>query len=239
VIGLDDGATAFAVASIVAIPTSLAPSALALTGAATAAALAFGLSGGAGARGYRFIVVGIGVGALFGALTNLMLARTDIDSANHAYPWTVGTLNARPESAVWLLAAGVLICLPLAKYVARSLNVMRFSDAVAQGLGIRLPRVRVLTLLLAIVLTALAVAVAGPVGLIALAAPELARHTTGHRGLPVFTAGLAGALLMTAADWVGRTWFAPIEIPVGVVVAVVGGPYLLWIVLRLSSRNSV
>lgn len=236
IIGIDDGATAFAVASIVAIPTSLAPPMLALVGAATAAALAFGLGGG-GSRGYRFIVVGIAVGALFGALTNFMLARTDIDSANLAYPWTVGSLSARSASTVALLAACVAVCLPLAKLMGRDLQLLRFSDAVAISLGARLRRSRLGILVITVFLTATAVAVAGPVGLVSLAAPEIARHATGHKGVPVFTSALAGALLMIAADWVGRTAFAPVEIPVGVITAIVGGPYLLWILMREPRRT--
>ncbi len=231
IIGIDDGATAFAVASIVAIPTSLAPPMLALLGAATAAALAFGLGGG-GSRGYRFIVVGIAVGALFGALTNFMLARTSIDAANLAYPWTVGSLNARSPSTVVVLAICLALCLPVAKLLGRRLQLLRFSDAVAIGLGTNVRRTRLAILVVTVLLTATAVAVAGPVGLISLVAPEVARHLTGHRGVPVINSALSGALLMTAADWVGRTAFAPVEIPVGVITAIVGGPYLLWILLR-------
>jgi len=238
VIGIDDGATAFAVASIVALPTSLAPSALALIGAFTAAALAFGLGGGSGARGYRFIVVGIGVGAVFGALTNLMLARTDLDSANQAYPWTVGTLNARPWLAVQILGISLLFAVPAAMALNRALGTMRFSDNVARGLGVQITRVRGMTLALTVLLTGLAVAVVGPVGLIALAAPEMARYLTGHRGVPIIGAGLAGALLMVIADWAGRTWFAPTEIPVGIITALVGGPYLLWILIRQPARKT-
>ncbi|BAP45799.1 ABC transporter permease [Pseudomonas sp. StFLB209] len=237
VIGIDDGATAFAVASIVAIPTSLAPSGLALIGALTAAALAFGL-GGSGSRGYRFIVVGIGVGAVFGALTNLMLARTDIDSANLAYPWTVGTLSARPWLAVQSLGIGLLLALPCCLALTRALATLRFNDQVAQGLGIALRRVRIMILALTVLLTGLAVAVVGPVGLIALAAPELARYLSGHRGVPLVNAALAGALLMVCADWSGRTLLAPLEIPVGIVTAIVGGPYLLWILTRQPARST-
>lgn len=231
IIGIDDGATAFAVASIVAIPTSLAPPVLALLGAATAAALAFGLGGG-GSRGYRFIVVGIAIGALFGALTNFMLARTDIDSANLAYPWTVGSLNARSASTVAVLAVCLLVCLPIAKALGRHLQLLRFSDAIAIGLGTHVRNTRLAILVVTVFLTATAVAVVGPVGLVSLVAPEVARHFTGHRGVPIINSALAGALLMIAADWVGRTAFAPVEIPVGVITAIVGGPYLLWILLR-------
>lgn len=204
---------------------------LALLGAATAAALAFGLGGG-GSRGYRFIVVGIAVGALFGALTNFMLARTSIDAANLAYPWTVGSLNARSPSTVVVLAICLALCLPVAKLLGRRLQLLRFSDAVAIGLGTNVRRTRLAILVVTVLLTATAVAVAGPVGLISLVAPEVARHLTGHRGVPVINSALSGALLMTAADWVGRTAFAPVEIPVGVITAIVGGPYLLWILLR-------
>ena len=232
IVGLDNGATAFAVASIVAVPTSLAPSALALTGAATAAVLTFALAAGAGARGYRFVVVGLGVGAIFGALTNLMLARADIDAANAAYPWTVGSLNARPTTAVWLLAGGLAIGLPLARIVTRSLRLMQFSDSVAINLGVRLPLMRAATLGISVVLTGLAVAVAGPVGLVALIAPEAARYLGGRHGVPVWNAALCGALLTLIADWLGRWLLAPIEIPVGIIMAIIGAPYLLWIILR-------
>lgn len=238
VIGIDDGATAFAVASIVAVPTSLAPSVLALSGAATAAVLTFALAAGGGARGYRFIVVGIAIGALFGALTNLMLARSDIDAANAAYPWTVGSLNARPADTVLLLGIGLAAGLPLAKLLVRALSLMRFSDNVAIGLGVRLQLMRLLTLALCVWLTALAVAVVGPVGLIALAAPEMARHLCSRHGVPVLNAALSGALMMIVADWLGRTLLAPTEIPVGIIAAIVGGPYLLWILLRQSPRSS-
>ncbi|BBI52669.1 hypothetical protein HORIV_50900 [Vreelandella olivaria] len=96
IIGIDNGATAFAVASIVGVGVSIAPPVMALAGATTAAVLTFGLAAGSGTQGYRFIVAGIGVGAVFGAVTQLMLARVAIDTANAAYPWTVGSLNARP-----------------------------------------------------------------------------------------------------------------------------------------------
>ncbi len=231
IIGIDNGATAFAVASVTGLSVSLAPPAMALAGAATAAALAFGLAGGAGARGYRFIVTGIGVGAVFGAMTQLMLAQVAIDVANAAFPWTVGSLNARPSGAVLVLATGLLVGLPLAYGMLRSLQVLGFSDAVVVGLGLRLQRVRYLALAVAVSLTALAVTVAGPVGLVGLMGPEIARQLSRH-GVPLVGSALAGALLMALADLVGRLAMPPIEIPVGIITAIIGGPYLLWILLR-------
>ena len=237
IIGIDNGATAFAVASVVGLGVSLAPPAMALTGAATAAAITFGLASGGDTRGYRFIVAGIGIGAVFGAITQLLLARVPIDTANAAYPWTVGTLNARPGSAVSVLALGLAIGLPLALALGRSLSLMRFSDAVAAGLGVRLRRRRAQVLALSVLLTALAVAVAGPVGMVGLIGPEIARSLSSSRGVPLAASALAGALVMVLADLAGRVLLAPIELPVGIVTAIVGGPWLLWILLRPASRR--
>ncbi|MCG7576184.1 MULTISPECIES: iron ABC transporter permease [unclassified Halomonas] len=232
IIGIDNGATAFAVASIVGLGVGIAPPAMALAGATTAAVLTFGLAAGSGTQGYRFIVAGIGVGAVFGAVTQLMLARVAIDTANAAYPWTVGSLNARPASAVQLLGIGLALGLVAALALARSLTLLRFKDATASGLGTAVKARRLQVLLLSVVLTALAVAVAGPVGLVALIGPEIARSLSSARHVPILAATLAGALVMVLADLAGRTLFAPIEIPVGIVTAVVGGPWLLWILMR-------
>ncbi|MEV1289908.1 iron ABC transporter permease [Micromonospora sp. NPDC049679] len=233
-VGIDDGATAFAVASVVGVSTSLLPSGMALVGAATAAALALGLAGGAGTSGYRFVVVGLGVGAVLGAVTNLLLVRAPIDAANAAFPWAVGSLNARPALPITLLGIGLAACLPLSVLVGRRLAALRFPDTVAAGLGVRVRAVRLAALALAVVCAGLAVAVGGPLGLVALVAPEAARRVCGPRGVPILSSALAGAVLVLLADTAGRTIAAPVEVPVGLVTSIVGGPYLVW--LLLSSR---
>ena len=237
IVGLDNGATAFAVASIVATSTSLLPSILALSGAATAAVLTFALASGSGSRGYRFIVTGIGVGAMFSALTNLMLSQAPIDAANRAYPWTVGSLNGTSAVAIRALAAGLFFGLPWACLLGRQLAAMGFSERVSISLGVRLGALRMTTLAATVWLTALGVAVAGPVGLVALIAPEIARYLAKQRGVPVLNSAWSGALLMVVADWAGRNILSPIEVPVGIVMAIIGGPYLIWIVLRQPDRR--
>ncbi|CAM3627919.1 ABC transporter permease [Halomonas casei] len=232
IIGIDNGATAFAVASVVGMSVSIAPSTMALTGAVTAAVLTFGLAAGSGTQGYRFIVAGIGVGAVFGAITQLLLARVAIDTANAAYPWTVGSLNARSGGSVHLLGVGLAVGFVTALALARSLTILRFSEATANGLGVNAKVRRIQILLLSVVLTALAVAVAGPVGMVGLIGPEIARALSTPRHVPVVAATLAGALVMVLADLMGRTLLAPIELPVGIVTAIIGGPWLLWILMR-------
>src|SRR5690625_4195294 len=239
IVGLDNGATAFAIASIVAIPLSLATPLLALAGAATAAALAFGLSGGMGSKGYRFIVMGVGIGAVFGAVTNFMLARTDMDSANAAYPWTVGSLNARPEEAIWWMFFCLLFMLPLGMYLARSLNLLRLSDEVAISLGVSLRCTRWLTIATTVLLTGFAVALAGPVGMIALVAPEAARPFIARNRVSVLLSALFGSLFLLLAGAVGQWLWADIVEPVGLITAIVGSSYLLWLLLRRQSHYSL
>jgi iron complex transport system permease protein len=236
-VGLNDGATAFAVASVVAVPTSLGPPALALVGAATAAALTLALAGGAGQRGYRFLVVGLGVGAALGALTQLLLARAPIDAANQAFPWTVGSLNTRSPLAVALVGAGVAGALPVAVVLGRQLRMVRLADPVVVGLGLRVGRVRVAVIAVAVVTAGLSIAAAGPLGLVALIAPEVARKAAGPRSVAVVGSALAGALVVVLADLLGRTVAAPVELPVGIVTAVIGGPYLLWLLLTTRTRR--
>ena len=237
IIGIDNAATAFAVASVVGTGISLAPSAMALVGAATATALAFGLAGDSGTRGYRFIIAGVGIGAIAGAITQFMLSQVAIDDANAAFPWTVGSLNARNPSATALLGIGLALGLILALRLARALQLVQVSDAISIGLGIQLKRVRHQALALSVLLTGLAVAVAGPVGLVALLGPEIARTLCRHRGVPLLAATLCGALIMLLADLAGRLLLAPLEIPVGIVTALIGSPWLLWMLLNPSFRS--
>ena len=237
IIGIDNAATAFAVASVVGVGLSLAPSAMALAGAACATAIAFGLAGANGTRGYRFIVAGIGIGAIAGAVTQVMLSRVAIDAANAAYPWTVGSLNARSGNSVLVLAIGLAAGYAILMLISRGLNTLQFSDAVAIALGTRLKATRILGLALSVLLTGLAVSVCGPVGLIALLAPELARTICRPGKVPLTASALAGATFMVAADLLGRTLFSPLEIPVGIITAIVGSPYLLWILLKPSRRS--
>ena len=237
IIGIDNAATAFAVASVVGTGLSLAPSAMSLAGAATATALAFGLAGDSGTRGYRFIIAGVGIGAIAGAITQFMLSQAAIDDANAAFPWTVGSLNARNPEATALLGIGLLLGLVWALRLARPLQLVQVSEAVSISLGVDLKRVRRQSLALSVLLTGLAVAVAGPVGLVALLGPEVARTLCRHRGVSLLAAALSGALLMLLADLAGRLLLAPLEVPVGIVTALIGSPYLLWMLLNPSYRS--
>lgn len=239
IIGIDNAAMAFAVASVVGVGISFAPSAMALTGAATATALAFIIGGGSGTRGYRFIVAGLAIGSVSAAGSQLLLTQVHIDAANEAYPWTVGSLSGRPEEQIPVMGLITLLGVLLSIALYYRFQLMAFSDSVITALGHTPNQLRFAAVVIAVILTGFAVAMAGPVGLVALVGPEMARTFARHKGLPLLSSAICGAIVMVLADLAGRTLLSPVEIPVGVITAVVGGPYLLWILIRKPKRSSL
>lgn len=242
--GLTAGATTFAVWSILSVSFGgvagpmLGPSVLSLVGAGVAVIVALLLAGGTGAMGLRFVVVGIAIGEMFSSTTALLMARADIDSANAAYAWTIGSLNLKTGGPVAALAVALAVLLLPVLALGRQLAVMRLGEAVGQSLGVRVALTRLLAVLAAVALAALAISVAGPVGMVGLVAPEIARRLAGPRGLPLIGAALTGALFVVIADLIGRTAFAPVEVPVGLVTAALGAPYLFALLLARPGTSS-
>jgi iron complex transport system permease protein len=146
--------------------------------------------------------------------------------------WLTGSVYGRSWPEFWALLPWVLCFAPLALLLARDLNALHLGEEIARGLGVRVVQRRALLLLTAVALAGATVAAAGTIGFVGLMAPHIGRRLVGpdHAGL-LPTAGLIGALTVVSADLVGRTLFAPIELPVGLVTAAVGAPffiYLLW-----------
>ncbi|WP_031064845.1 Fe(3+)-hydroxamate ABC transporter permease FhuB [Streptomyces sp. NRRL WC-3742] len=236
-LGVNDGATAAVLISVGAAGTFGAWWAGPL--GALAAALVVALaSGGLGARGYRVLVVGLAMSALASAVIQVAMARRSLDSAGSLYVWTSGSLNGRDYEVATPVLIGLAVLVPLALVAARRLAVLRFDDSVASSLGVDPGRVRLACLLLSVALAGLAVGVCGPVGFVALAAPVIAGRLAGPARVPILGSALTGALLVVLADTLGRVLIGGVEIPVGIVTTVLGGPFLLWVLLG-RGRNSI
>lgn len=230
-IGVNDGAVAGVL--IMAITTSAATIAawwVGPVGAAAAAALVLALAGSMGSTGYRVLVVGVGVAIMLDSFVQLGLARQDLDAARSLYTWSLGYLNGRDYASATPVLIGLAILVPLALMSARHLSVSRLGEDIPTTLGVSLPRVRLSALLIAVVLAGLGVSVGGPIGFIALAAPIIASRLIGPRGVPIVVSGLVGAVLVTLCDSIGRVAGAG-EVPVGVLTSLLGGPFLLWVLL--------
>jgi iron complex transport system permease protein len=234
ILGVSAGAGVVAVTLIVvvpSVPSGVVPLA-AFVGAATIAALIYLLAWRGGDSPIRLILVGIGLGAVCSAITSLLITFGDPYDVQRAMIWLTGSVYGRSWSELWALLPWVLVFAPAALVLARDLNALNLGEDVARGLGSNVPLRRGLLLLTAVALAAATVAAAGTIGFVGLMAPHLARRLVGpdHSGL-LPTAGVLGALIVVAADLVGRTILAPTELPAGLVTAAVGAPFfiaLLW-----------
>lgn len=237
-LGVNDGATAAVLVSV-SISGTFGAWWAGPVGALVAVAVVVAVSGGLGQRGYRVLVVGLAVSALASAATQVALSRRSLNSSSALYVWTQGSLNGRSYDVALPVLIGLIVLVPTALAVSRHLGVLRFDDATASSLGSGPARTRTICLLLAVALAGLAVGICGPVGFVALASPVIASRLAGPLRVPLIGSMLVGAALVTVADTVGRIVFDGTELPVGVVTTVLGGPFLLWVLLGRSPATRV
>lgn len=234
IIGISSGASLVAVSILVlfkGISSNYLPFA-AFGGALLVAFAIYMLAWRGGDSPIRLILVGVGLGAITSAATSMMITFGNINDVQRALIWLTGSVYARSWGEFWPLFMWVLVFAPLACFLARDLNALNLGEDVARGLGSNVTYKRGLLLVIAVALAAATVAAAGTIGFVGLMAPHIARRLVGpdHSGmLPV--AAMVGALVVVCADLVGRTLFAPIELPCGLITAAIGAPffvYLLW-----------
>ena len=235
IIGFNAGASLAAVSLIVLLPSApiyLLPWS-AFGGAVVIALLIYLLAWNQGSSPIRLILIGIGLAAIATALTNLMVTFGEINSVSQALVWLAGSVYGRSWEHVAAILPWLIILVPLALMLAQQLNVLNLGDDVARGLGSAVERQRGLLLLISVALTGAAVATAGTITFVGLIAPHLGRILVGptHEVL-MPTAAMMGGAIVVLADLVGRTAFAPIELPCGVVTAAIGAPYFIFLLVR-------
>ncbi|WP_406479396.1 FecCD family ABC transporter permease [Streptomyces sp. NBC_01615] len=232
VLGLGQGSTAGALIMIVLFSGTATQVALgALVGGLVTGLAIYLLAWKQGVHGYRLVLVGIGVSAIVTAVNGYLLTKADIVDAARAIVWMTGSLNGRDWAQVWPLLIMCAVLVPLVLGNARGLRMMEMGDDVSYALGVRVERVRLLLMLSAVLLTAGATAAAGPVGFVALTAPQLARRLTRSPGPNLVPSMCMGATLLIVADWASQRAFGADQLPVGVVTGVLGGVYLLWLLV--------
>lgn len=240
ILGITGGASLFAVFAITTVKVSgLALSAWAGAGALVTALLIYVLAFRRGAlSSYRLVLVGIGVGAVALALLQYFWTRAHLHDAASVTLWLSGSLNGIGWEPVPTLLVAVALLIPLTLVMGRELNAMEMGDETCRGIGVRLERSRLLLLLLAVGLAGAAVAAAGPIAFVAFVAPPIARALSRSQGPPLLNAAMLGACLVLASDYVGREAFGNAQIPVGIITAIVGAPYLLWLLATTNRRGS-
>ena len=242
VLGITGGASATAVFVVTAsggaaIAHSVGLSAAALTGGLLTGLLVYFMAWRKGIDGFRLILIGVSVSAVMNALTTWLLVLADIQDVARAQRWLVGSLDSRSWSEVWaslwIMAALVLVVL----VVSFQLRPMHFGDDVAAGLGVRHTAVRAILLLCAVLLAGVAVSAAGPVPFVALVAPQITMRLLRTPVPPLIASGLFGATLLIGSDLIART-VLPNDLPVGIVTAIIGGPFLVYLLVRANVKRA-
>jgi iron-siderophore transport system permease protein len=229
VVGFVQGASAGAVLEIVVLGGgTFAIAAGAVVGGSGPRSSSTSLPTRGGVQGYRMVLMGIGIAAMLVAVTDYLLTRSTLEEAQAANVWLTGSLNGRGWEHVRPVGAMLAILLPAIALLARQLRMLELGDDVARALGVSIERSRLALILVAVLLSAVATASAGPVVFVALAAPQIARRLTRASGPGVGCAALMGAALLLAADFASERVFGPTQLPVGVMTGVGGGLYLIW-----------
>jgi iron complex transport system permease protein len=235
IIGVNAGAAVAAVFVIVVWRgTSLQVTFGALAGATLTGVAVYLLAYKRGVTGYRLVLVGIGVTFALGSVTQYLITRAEIYDAQRAAVWMTGSLNGRGWEHVRPISLTLAALIPVTIALARQLRMLELGDEAAIGLGARVELARGALLLTGVALAALGTASAGPVAFVALVSPQIARRLVGGRSLGLLPGAACGALLLVASDLVGRRIFAPAELPVGVITAILGAPYLLFLLARAN-----
>jgi len=184
------------------------------------------------------VLGGVAVTAFAAALLSVVVAVSDTAGARSATFWTTGSLALATWPGVWSTLPFLIIALVLAAWVARDLDVMALGDRAAWAAGVDVHRTRVFALAGAVLAVSAGVAVVGVIAFVGLVVPHAVRMLIGprHGGLIIGSA-LAGALLLIVADTIARTVVAPVELPLGVVTAVIGAPVFVVLLRRTRSEQ--
>jgi iron complex transport system permease protein len=236
IIGVSVGASAAAVFAIVTLnerglPVSLA----AVLGAVLVSALVRQQAGSV--AGNRLVLVGVGLSAALFSLIQYLFTRADEWDTQLVLHWLTGSLSQVDWPTIRILSVLLLVLAPFLFLLSRSSRVAELGEDAAAGLGVA-PRRSDALLVVAVLLVALGVAAAGPIAFVAFLAGPIARALNGGR-TTLIGAGLTGAVIVVAADYVAAYLIPDVNFPVGVVTGALGAPFLLWLLAtdRTSRRS--
>ncbi|KNC93188.1 iron-enterobactin ABC transporter permease [Trabulsiella odontotermitis] len=238
VMGFNTGAWSGVLVAMVLFGQQLTAIALAaMAGGVLTSLLVWALAWRNGIDTFRLIIIGIGIRAMLIAFNTWLLLRASLETALSAGLWNAGSLNGLTWAKTWPSAPLIVLALVCATLLVRRLRLLEMGDDSACALGVRVERSRLLLMLVAVILTAAATALAGPISFIALVAPHIARRLSGTARWGLTQSALCGALLLTLADFCAQQLFLPYQLPVGVVTVSLGGLYLIALLIQESRKK--
>ncbi|ONM49697.1 iron ABC transporter [Nocardia donostiensis] len=202
--------------------------------------LAWGRNPGsaAGATGLRLVLIGIGVNAVLLSGISWLLTRATLQDAARAQLWLTGSLNSAAYPTLIPAAIALALVAVVAVGSARTLAALRLGADTTRGLGVRIQTQQALLIGAAVVAAAAATAAAGPVAFVGLAGPQIARSLLRTPGEPLIGSALTGAVIVVGADIISRSLF-PADLPVGIVTAAIGGPFLLLLLVQINRKATL
>ncbi|GIJ81064.1 iron complex transport system permease protein [Micromonospora phaseoli] len=235
ILGITAGAGLGAVSLLTFVPLAgvWAVSGVAGLGAMLAFGLVYGAAWRGGLSSDRLVLIGFGAWQGGMAMITFMIVAFDPWNTGKALTWLSGSTYGRTATQVLPVAIALLVLTPAVVAARRELDLMTLDDDTPRVLGVRLERTRLIALGAAALLTSTAVSAVGVIGFVGLVAPHAARALVGGRHARVLpVAALLGAALVSLADTLGRTVIAPAQIPAGLVTAMIGTPYFVWLLWR-------
>ncbi|MCW4384892.1 iron ABC transporter permease [Salinibacterium sp. SYSU T00001] len=230
IIGISGGASVASAFGILILGVSGAIlSLLSFAGAIVVAAAIALLSARGGISGYRFVLIGVGFAFVAQAAIGYLTTRGDVREASQALVWIVGGLGGAEWEDNLVVALALAALFTLTAVVAPRLRMLQLGDDTAASLGIRVERTRLTILVVAVALTAVATAYAGPVAFVAFVSAPIARRIVGGGRLSLIPSALVGAIVVLVADLVGGNLLPGAAVPAGIVTGIIGAPYLLWL----------
>lgn len=233
IIGVSSGAGCAGFIILIIFPemTRFVPAG-AFVGALGAVMVVYALAWQHGIQPFRLICAGVAVSSLLGAAMSTMMIFYP-ERIHGVLTFMVGGLSARSWPHFAMIWPYAVVGITGALFLPVKLNILALGDEVATGLGIRVERTRVLLIAVAALLAASAVSVVGLLGFVGLIVPHMVRRIVGPDNRVVFPASLAcGAAMVIIGDTVGRMIFDPVEIPVGIIMALIGAPFFLFLIRK-------
>ncbi|ANS88899.1 iron chelate uptake ABC transporter family permease subunit [Staphylococcus pseudintermedius] len=235
VIGITKGASLAAVIVIIVFPTAplfVLPVA-SFIGALVISLILSLLITWQGIKGSQLALIGMAIGAVAMALVQYLLIRNPME-ANIALVWLTGSLFGRSMDHVLTILPWLIVAIPVIFLYARKLDILHLGEEVATALGTHVQRTKMILLFTSVMLAGAAISVVGGLSFLGLIAPHIARSLVGHQHRHIVAmSGLVGALLMVIADGLARIIAPPIDIPVGVLIAIIGAPYFLYVLRKM------
>ncbi|MEU4336200.1 iron ABC transporter permease [Micromonospora lupini] len=238
VIGITQGAGLAATVALTSGAAAVLVAPSALVGGLLAAVLLFALGARHGLAAQRFVLAGVAVAFAFRALTEVVMLTADPIDGLRAQIWLIGTLAGKGWTEAAWIAGTLLVLLPVLAWAGWALNSTALDDDTARGVGLRPVARRIGLAGTGVLVAAMVTAQVGAVDFVALVAPQLARRLVRAERPPMVCAALLGALLLVLADLAGRRLLAPTQLPAGVLTAAIGGPYLIFLLLRGRRQSS-